>query len=227
MDLMAISAVLLDVGGVFHVPHPGRLSPAAGRTLHLDDVMRAHYQAVAAMTDFAEDDEGVWRAYGQAFAASLGVPEAVNALLDAFDQPAVWSGIIPGSFDALRDLAATGVALAIVSNSDGTLEGRLRAERLCQVGDGDGVRVAIVCDSGACGVAKPDPAIFKLALAALDIDPADTVHVGDTYGADVVGARRAGVRPIHLDPFQLCADHDHEHAASLAGVVGMVSASRA
>ena len=48
----------------------------------------------------------------------------------------VWGRLVPGSLDGLRALQATGVALAIVSNSDGTLEGRLAREGICQAGPG-------------------------------------------------------------------------------------------
>src|SRR5438105_4185147 len=83
--------------------------------------------------------------------------------------------------------AGTGVALAIVSNSDGTLEERLCREGICQVGPGAGVPMAIVIDSDAVGVAKPDPAIFHLAMEATGIAPDRALHVGDTVGADVEG----------------------------------------
>ena len=50
--------------------------------------------------------------------------------------------------------------------------------------------------SEAVGVSKPDPAIFEHALRALGCDAADAVMVGDSWAADVEGARGAGIRPI-------------------------------
>ena len=50
--------------------------------------------------------------------------------------------------------------------------------------------------SEAVGVSKPDPAIFEYALRALGCDAADAVMVGDSWAADVEGARGAGIRPI-------------------------------
>ena len=58
-------------------------------------------------------------------------------------------------------------------------------------------------------VAKPDPAIFAPALAALDTDPARTLYVGDTVHADVLGATAAGLPVVQLDPLDLHRDHDH------------------
>jgi putative hydrolase of the HAD superfamily len=58
-----------------------------------------------------------------------------------------------------------------------------------------------VVDSGVVGFEKPDPRIFRHAAAALGVEPAEAVHVGDLYSVDVVGARAAGARAILLDPF--------------------------
>jgi HAD superfamily hydrolase (TIGR01549 family) len=45
--------------------------------------------------------------------------------------------------------------------------------------------------SGAAGVAKPDPAIFELAAAQLDLAPSAIWHVGDSLQTDVAGALNA------------------------------------
>ena len=72
-----------------------------------------------------------------------------------------------------RALAATGVRLGIVSNADGMIGERLRDAR-----DPAGrapawaSRSKCVIDSGAVGVLKPDPRIFRLALDAMDVDAA-------------------------------------------------------
>jgi putative hydrolase of the HAD superfamily len=133
-----------------------------------------------------------------------------------------WTVLIPGAVDGLRTIAGTGRRLAIVSNSDGTVEQRLREWGVCQVGPGEGVEVDIVVDSAAVGVAKPDPAIFDFALSATGASPVDTVHVGDSVRMDVGGARAAGIRPLHLDPFGFCSAADHEHVRSLEEVAGLV-----
>ena len=46
---------------------------------------------------------------------------------------------------------------------------------------------------------KPDPHIFNYTLETVGVSAAETVHVGDTYEADIVGARGVGIRPILLD----------------------------
>jgi putative hydrolase of the HAD superfamily len=43
---------------------------------------------------------------------------------------------------------------------------------------------------------KPDPSIFRIALDRGGATAAETVMVGDSWDADVVGARNAGIRPV-------------------------------
>ena len=78
-------------------------------------------------------------------------------------------------------------------------------------------------DSGAVGVAKPDPRIFELALALAGTTPERAVHVGDAYQYDVRGARAAGVRPVLVDPLGIRADADCERVASLVEVAALIS----
>ncbi len=53
--------------------------------------------------------------------------------------------------------------------------------------------------SFAVGVEKPHPRIFREALRAMAVEPHRAVHVGDTYEADVVGARNVGIAPFLVD----------------------------
>jgi putative hydrolase of the HAD superfamily len=53
--------------------------------------------------------------------------------------------------------------------------------------------------SGALRVAKPDPAIFEHALAALALEPGEVWHVGDSLASDVGGARAAGLGSVWLN----------------------------
>jgi putative hydrolase of the HAD superfamily len=67
-------------------------------------------------------------------------------------------------------------------------------------------------------VAKPDPAIFGIALEALGVPASGTVlHVGDSLRFDVAGAQAAGLQPVHLDPYGYCPAPDgHQHIRTLA-----------
>jgi len=228
-----VEAVFLDVGGVFHLPSHAIVLAALQRAGVDADVAlldRAHYAGVAALVEWPGGDDGIWTAYERAYVESLGAPEAcvppaIAELDAAFRGPAIWSRLAPGSLEGLRRLVASGVTLAVVSNSDGTLEGRLRDEGICQVGEGRGVPMTIVIDSAAVGVAKPDPAIFAIALEACGVAPERVLHIGDTVGADVDGALAAGVRPVHLDPYGFCTDASHPHVPDLATVAAALMAS--
>jgi putative hydrolase of the HAD superfamily len=230
-----VEAVFLDVGGVLHLPDTRIISEAlrragAGGSLDPELLDRAHYAGVAALVDWPEVERGIWTAYQEAYAREVGappecVPDVVAELDVAFQADGIWSRLVPGSMDGLRALEATGVTLAIVSNSDGTLERRLRDEGICQVGEGRGVPMTIVIDSAAVGIAKPDPAIFTLALDACGVAPERTIHIGDTVGADIDGALAAGVRPLHLDPYGFCDDDSHPHITNLQAVAASLSSS--
>ncbi len=228
---ISVEAVLVDAGGVFVLPHPEMVRGALGVDFDEEGAARAHHAGIAAIDALGR---GEWGAYFTAYAMEAGVPASrlravLPALRDAFGEPDdvdVWSLFVRTAAHALRRLEQTGVGLAVVSNSDGTVERLLRDNGICQVGEGAGTCVAVVVDSNAVGAEKPDPAIFTHALDALGVEPGRAVHVGDTVHADVEGARAAGVRPVHLDPYAFCPLDDHEHVASLGDVVELVYASR-
>jgi putative hydrolase of the HAD superfamily len=225
-----IEAVLVDVGGVLVLPDHDRIVGAferAGVRVDPERLDRAHYAGVAALTEFTEGDRDIWVAYNRAYARACDTPEdavdeIVEHLLNEFATGEVWSRTVPGSVDALRRLGALGVRLAIVSNADGNAEQRLRDDAVCQVGPGRGATVEAIFDSTVIGVAKPDPRIFDMALEALAVPAAHAIHVGDTPGADVEGARAAGVRPVLVDPYDFHSDLDVERVSSLLDVVELV-----
>lgn len=228
-----IEAVLLDVGGVFIAPDHDLIRPPIeeaggdGSPAVLD---RGHYAGISALDATPTLD---WGAYHRAVARNSGVPDdrlgqVAEALEQAMRRPGSWQRLLPGSSEGLRLIADTGVGVGIVSNSDGTVQEQLLTTRICQVGNGHGVRVAIVVDSAVAGFEKPDPRIFALALDTLGVPAGRAVHVGDTIFADVEGARAAGVRPLHLDPYGFCPRPagDHDHVRSLADVAELIVAER-
>ena len=113
----------------------------------------------------------------------------------------LWSYVLPGVRESLRDFAAMGLKMVVVSNSDGTVE-QLMYE--------SGLRSFFyaVVDSHVVGYAKPDPRIFEHALALSGSNANRTLHVGDMYYADIVGAEAAGIRAVLLDPFDDWAGYE-------------------
>jgi len=77
------------------------------------------------------------------------------------------------------------------------------------------------------GVEKPDPRIFQRALERAGARPETTLHVGDLFHTDVVGARGAGLRAVLLDLGGLYHDHDCERVASLAELADVIESDGA
>ena len=117
---------------------------------------------------------------------------------------------------ALRALRQLDLQLVIVSNANGTVA--QLAERL-------GLTECIGCvlDSHIEKVEKPDPRFFEIALERSGARAETTVHVGDLYHVDVVGARAAGITPILLDPAGLYADADCVRVRRLAELADVVA----
>ena len=59
-------------------------------------------------------------------------------------------------------------------------------------------RFAAVVISGEVGIGKPDPEIFLHALQRLEVEPRDSVMVGDSWERDVEGALSAGLRAVWI-----------------------------
>jgi putative hydrolase of the HAD superfamily len=66
----------------------------------------------------------------------------------------------------------------------------------------------LILAAGDVGIHKPDPGIFTAALEQIAAKAESSVYIGDNYWADVVGARRAGVTPVLLDPHHLFTEAD-------------------
>jgi putative hydrolase of the HAD superfamily len=105
-----------------------------------------------------------------------------------------WRRIGTGVRDALERLRAANFKLAVVSNSEGTIEQMLTEIDLRDLFDA-------VVDSAVVGVTKPEPRIFQIALARLGVSPAEALMVGDSPSADIGGAQNAGVRAALIDPY--------------------------
>jgi putative hydrolase of the HAD superfamily len=109
---------------------------------------------------------------------------ARRAMLDALEFTP-----FPDALEALGDLRDRGHRLVVASNWDCSLPDWLGPTGLLELVDG-------VVTSADAGAAKPDPAVFVMALELAGVDGAGAVHVGDSLDNDVAGARAAGIRPI-------------------------------
>lgn len=138
---------------------------------------------------------GFWREVLERLCALAGWPRpsrfAAAELFDRFGRAEAWE-VYADVRPALAELRRRGLRLAVVSNWDERLPGLLERLALADAFD------AIV-HSTAIGFEKPHPAIFAAALAELELEPEEAVHVGDSRRDDVEGAVGAGLAALWLD----------------------------
>lgn len=97
------------------------------------------------------------------------------------------------------DVVATLTALRETQRMALVTNGSPDLQRAKLAGAGFAPYFDAVIVSGEIGAGKPDARPFALALAALGVDPARAVMVGDSLERDMVGARNAGIAGIWLD----------------------------
>jgi HAD superfamily hydrolase (TIGR01549 family) len=115
---------------------------------------------------------------------------------------------VPGALALLEQLRGRAVVAVVSNNVQAEQEGKLRHLGMTHLID------AMVV-SETVGVAKPDPAIFAAALGQLGCAAEDAVMLGDSWAADVLGARAAGVRAVWLNRHGLlCPDPTLAHELS-------------
>lgn len=206
-----IEAVLFDAGNtLLHLDHAFIAGVLAEHGYHaaVEEVRIAEYAAKAAVDRefvpelFPVDVEGlVWAderpSYFATILSQLGI--SANAMasilpeLQAHNRAAsLWRVVEADTATVLGELRDRGFALAVISNADGRIEADLEQH---------GLRAYFsdVVDSHVVGVEKPDPAIFRLALDRVGTAADTAVYVGDMWSIDVLGARKAGLRPVLID----------------------------
>ena len=106
---------------------------------------------------------------------------------------------VPKDFDlfddvlpALQLLKKRGIILGVLSNL------RRDMDELCKRLGLDSY-LDFCVTSAEAGSEKPHPPIFLAALQHAHVGPAEAVHVGDQYQADVQGSRAVGIVPVLLD----------------------------
>jgi putative hydrolase of the HAD superfamily len=143
---------------------------------------------------------------------------AATVLWDRHLENNIWCRVGDGVEAALVRLRAAGMRLGVISNSEGTIEAMLTSVGLRRHFD------AIV-DSWLVGVAKPDPAIFRIALDRLGVPAAEAVMVGDVPSIDIDGARAAGVRAVLVDPLDLHPTVDVPRVPDVAALAELLLGS--
>lgn len=129
----------------------------------------------------------------EAVVKALGLPigsEEAACLADAYAGPRYAKWLFPGTQDALQALCDEGYRLGIIANTSWP--------GFCMDRAFAGVRLLPFFDiriySGDIGIAKPDPAIFRLAerMTGIEGEGKRILYVGNNLQADIEGASGVG-----------------------------------
>jgi epoxide hydrolase-like predicted phosphatase len=202
-------AVLFDFGGVF-TDSPFGAAEALGAELgappgRLLELVFGPYHA---------DTDHPWHRLERGEIAFADAREAILALgreagfdadpLRVFQRMAAGGGVRHAMVERVRRLRGAGVRTALVTNNAREFRDRWRAlipaEELFEH----------VIDSSEVGVRKPDPAIFRIALARLGDPPPERTLFLDDFEANVLAARALGLRALRVgdDPAPTLAELD-------------------
>lgn len=219
-----LDTILFDAGGTLvHVDYDFVVELVAGAGVTIDRARMPHGDAAARQAvdrrllrvgHENDSDDARVHDYFEYLLLGAGVaPEAARELAPqvraAHVAEGLWRVPFADAADALARLRGAGFATAVVSNADGRVRAILDAAGLLE-------HLDFVVDSFEEGVEKPDPEIFRRALARGGAEAARALYVGDIYAVDVLGARAAGMAACLLDPLGGYGDVDCPRVASLA-----------
>ena len=122
-------------------------------------------------------------------AATLG-PKVTEYMALSYKPKSVVPEDVMRMLPALRD---SGYVLAVISNREKPYQQEIEELGLAPF-------FVLALAGGEIRRWKPEPHIFAHACERLNVIPTETVYVGDNHYADVIGARRAGLRPVLYDP---------------------------
>lgn len=120
-----------------------------------------------------------------------GLYQLALAINSEFKKHTNWK-VYPEVYETLERLRARGYSLGVISDWEIALGPILRELRLTAYFD-------CLLISSVARHAKPSPQLYELALQRANAIPDYTLHVGDSYIYDVLGARATGITPVLLD----------------------------
>ena len=103
--------------------------------------------------------------------------------------------LLQGVKEVLRALKARSFKIGLISNTGRTTGTTLRVV-LQRMGIGE--YFDTMTFSNEVLLRKPSPGVFRVTLEKLRAVPKASVHVGDDYEKDFMGAKKAGMHAIHL-----------------------------
>jgi putative hydrolase of the HAD superfamily len=210
-----IEAVLYDFGGVFTMsPFAAVDEGSAELGLERDTVFEVLFGP------YDEDTDHPWHRLERGEVTLIEARQSVLALAAArglAGDPFTFLARL-GAEDEQRDavverarvIKASGVRTALVTNNVAEFGGGWRS--MVPV---DELFDAVI-DSSEAGVRKPNPAMFRAALDALDVTASQSVFLDD-YAGNVAAALDIGLRAIHVGADRLAAFDELERLLGTAG----------
>ncbi|WP_435344976.1 HAD family hydrolase [Haloarchaeobius sp. HRN-SO-5] len=140
-------------------------------------------------------------------AGEVPTRELAHAHVDCVDHSAVT--FRDGARRALEHARETAAQVGLVTNGGEASQ----TTKLEALDIADAFDVTVFVDPANGVEPKPHPAPFERALARLDADSAETVHVGDSLRADVGGANASGIDSVWVpyDEASHAGDHEPTH----------------
>ncbi len=205
-----VRAILYDCGNTLIYPHPtladvcdmveqrhGHRIDAAAFEAALPHWHEMYYRGIGTMYVSDAGVRGGWaRYYGEALGVVIDLPpgeiEAIGgAIYDWYGHPERWTAY-PEVAATLAEGKRLGFVQGVLSDWGSDLLGILTGHGLTS-------HLDFVVASAVVGVAKPGREIFEQALARAGVGAGEAIYVGDSYIADVLGARAAGLRAVLID----------------------------
>jgi HAD superfamily hydrolase (TIGR01549 family) len=164
-------------------------------------------------------------AFDAAVLARLGHPnlgdETFRRIEDAFARRSACYDF-PDVMPALDAMTAAGIRLCVISNFVWGAPELIHDLELAQ-------HFEKLVISARVGFQKPNPGIFQHALEQMNVAPERAMHVGDSYRADVLGARRLGIRAALIargpnDPARLRDEHSDPDLVVLSDLNDLLDA---
>ena len=209
--------LIFDAGGVLVFPNFERLAKIGEQASiqtnakelanHHAKLFHAYDEHVAMHHVFPKLDYFL-NLYEQVTQSSEKAKVAKQFALQAGRKEHLWATTYPWVEESLRKLKTQGYPMAVISNSEGSVEQILMDLGLRKYFE-------VVIDSFLVGVEKPEKRIFEIALERLGWESANTIYIGDIFFVDVWGANQAGLGAIHLDKLGLYSNWDGIHIPSV------------
>lgn len=131
--------------------------------------------------------------------------------------------LVPGVSELLHALRGR-VKIGVITNGPSAQQ-RDKLKR-CDIDPGD---LDVLAISEEVGTTKPDPAIFRYALASLGVPPGSVTMIGDSWDNDVLPALKSGMGAVWLNRYRrACPDpglavetHELEPLGDILEILGV------